>query len=151
MANYDFFSSPEEELKQYNWYLGEISREKACDYLKNREIGGFLVRKSSQPGCYAISFVNESNEVKHQLVYYLDKKGWSFQGKSKEEEPTFSSMAALLDNSAPLTRLRALGEKQIQHMGLIRNNNRISSLGGYEPDDRSLAARLPNQDSLGYA
>lgn len=36
MANYDFFSSPEEELKQYNWYLGEISREKACDYLKVR-------------------------------------------------------------------------------------------------------------------
>jgi len=48
---------------------------------------------SSQPGCFAASYVAEDNEVKHALIQGLPQGGFLFAG----EEETFSSLTPLIE------------------------------------------------------
>jgi len=49
-------SAHEADLDQ-PWFYPRVDRETAIDMLRNCEPGTFLLRPSSKPGCYAISFV----------------------------------------------------------------------------------------------
>jgi hypothetical protein len=50
------------------WFHKFATRESAIELLKNQPIGTFLIRPSSR-GCYAMSWVDETNEIRHNLIY----------------------------------------------------------------------------------
>uniref|UniRef100_A0A4W3HB75 Phosphoinositide-3-kinase, regulatory subunit 2 (beta) n=1 Tax=Callorhinchus milii TaxID=7868 RepID=A0A4W3HB75_CALMI len=61
----------EEDLPHHEertWYVGKINRTQAEDLLAGKQDGTFLIRESSQRGCYACSVVVDS-DVKHCVIY----------------------------------------------------------------------------------
>jgi hypothetical protein len=49
------------------WLYGKITRGQAEDYLKNEEIGSFLIRKSDSRDGYSLSFKAE-NRCRHYMI-----------------------------------------------------------------------------------
>ncbi|XP_058148772.1 phosphatidylinositol 3-kinase regulatory subunit beta [Dasypus novemcinctus] len=61
----------EDELPHHEertWYVGKINRTQAEEMLSGRRDGTFLVRESSQRGCYACSVVVDG-DTKHCVIY----------------------------------------------------------------------------------
>lgn len=81
------------ELPRENWFHGDLSAVEAAEVLQGHAEGTFLIRFSSQPGCFAASYVAEDNEVKHALIQGLPQGGFLFAG----EEETFSSLTPLIE------------------------------------------------------
>ncbi|EPQ08480.1 Phosphatidylinositol 3-kinase regulatory subunit beta [Myotis brandtii] len=50
-------------LEERTWYVGKISRTQAEEMLNSKRDGTFLIRESSQQGCYACSVVVDSDTV----------------------------------------------------------------------------------------
>lgn len=46
------------------WLQATLSRDKAREYLSDRPVGSFIVRKSSQEGCFALTLKVSSNKVR---------------------------------------------------------------------------------------
>ncbi|KAL7992853.1 hypothetical protein Chor_017109 [Crotalus horridus] len=61
----------EEELPHHDertWYVGKINRIQAEEMLVGKRDGTFLIRESSQRGCYACSVVVDG-DTKHCVIY----------------------------------------------------------------------------------
>ncbi|XP_070604276.1 phosphatidylinositol 3-kinase regulatory subunit beta isoform X2 [Erythrolamprus reginae] len=61
----------EEELPHHDdrtWYVGKINRNQAEEMLVGKRDGTFLIRESSQRGCYACSVVVDG-DTKHCVIY----------------------------------------------------------------------------------
>uniref|UniRef100_A0A8D0GWB1 Phosphoinositide-3-kinase regulatory subunit 2 n=1 Tax=Sphenodon punctatus TaxID=8508 RepID=A0A8D0GWB1_SPHPU len=61
----------EEELPHHEertWYVGKINRTQAEEMLTGKRDGTFLIRESSQRGCYACSVVVDG-DTKHCVIY----------------------------------------------------------------------------------
>lgn len=61
----------EEELPHHDertWYVGKINRTQAEEMLAGKRDGTFLIRESSQRGCYACSVVVDG-DTKHCVIY----------------------------------------------------------------------------------
>nr|XP_028569094.1 phosphatidylinositol 3-kinase regulatory subunit beta isoform X1 [Podarcis muralis]XP_028569095.1 phosphatidylinositol 3-kinase regulatory subunit beta isoform X1 [Podarcis muralis] len=61
----------EEELPHHEertWYVGKINRTQAEEMLAGKRDGTFLIRESSQRGCYACSVVVDG-DTKHCVIY----------------------------------------------------------------------------------
>nr|XP_056723531.1 phosphatidylinositol 3-kinase regulatory subunit beta [Euleptes europaea] len=66
-----FMMEDEEELphhEQLTWYVGKINRTQAEEMLVGKRNGTFLIRESSQRGCYACSVVVDG-DTKHCVIY----------------------------------------------------------------------------------
>lgn len=63
------------------WFHGDIEGSEAEELLRNKKVGTFLIRFSSQPGFFAGSYVDASNNVAKCLIasspsfYLADKDG----------------------------------------------------------------------------
>lgn len=62
-------------LAVYGWYHGQITKDDAISLLQNRQPGSFLVRDSSQQGCFAISLKHSAGNVAHILACPCDANG----------------------------------------------------------------------------
>jgi hypothetical protein len=56
------------DLSKFDWFHGKISSAEAYALLKNEAKGAFLVRCSSRPGHFVVSWVQEANNIIHTLV-----------------------------------------------------------------------------------
>ncbi|XP_048352605.1 phosphatidylinositol 3-kinase regulatory subunit beta-like [Sphaerodactylus townsendi] len=66
-----FTMEDEEDLPHHEermWYVGKINRTQAEDMLAGKRSGTFLIRESSQRGCYACSVVVDG-DTKHCMIY----------------------------------------------------------------------------------
>ncbi|XP_015280130.1 PREDICTED: phosphatidylinositol 3-kinase regulatory subunit beta [Gekko japonicus] len=66
-----FTMEDEEELPHHEertWYVGKINRTQAEEMLAGKRNGTFLIRESSQRGCYACSVVVDG-DTKHCVIY----------------------------------------------------------------------------------
>ena len=89
-----------EDLSVYAWYNHDVNRDMAEMLLKDRPIGTFLVRPSSQNACLALSHKQPDYSVGHMLLRYWDTP--LRRGYSKESEPeTYASVVDVL-HSLPL-------------------------------------------------
>jgi hypothetical protein len=104
------FNMKAEDLDQ-PWFFKQASREIALSLLTNRDSGSFLVRPSSQRGCYALSYVTPTGEIRHDLIYDL-YPGFSLQ---KNPNPTsherYWSLSALIENCPYLKFTSGLDNK----------------------------------------
>ncbi len=65
-----------------SWFHGDVSSQEAQELLSGQPEGTFLIRFSSQPGCFAASYVAAHNEIKHALIqvrydFFFKKKAKS--------------------------------------------------------------------------
>jgi serine/threonine protein kinase len=82
-----------ELLVSYPWYHGELASGQANVVLEGKPIGSFLVRISSQPGCFTVSYVQDENTVLHVLLKKEDGK-WMMDGVADK----FDSISAIIAN-----------------------------------------------------
>jgi hypothetical protein len=56
-------------MRDQPWFHGQMSREEACDLLRGRRPGEFVVRVSgTNPGLYAISVMQPADHIEHMLI-----------------------------------------------------------------------------------
>jgi SH2 domain len=55
-------------LTKEPWFHGDLSSEEVEELLRGQPVGTFLIRFSSQPGCYASSFVTDRNTIGKSLI-----------------------------------------------------------------------------------
>jgi SH2 domain len=65
-------------MLRQRWFHGDIQATKAMDKLTGQEPSTFLVRFSSQPGCFTISSVDPAGRVVHQRVTFEPDHGYVF-------------------------------------------------------------------------
>jgi SH2 domain len=59
-----------EHAEHSDWWLGDFPRERAAELLLSCKTESFLVRRSSQPGCFAVSrYITVSGELSHFLLH----------------------------------------------------------------------------------
>jgi len=56
------------KLLKQAWFWGDIDSEKAKELLRGKPIGTYLFRFSSVTGCFALSFVDETNAIRKGLI-----------------------------------------------------------------------------------
>ncbi|KAF2073209.1 hypothetical protein CYY_005491 [Polysphondylium violaceum] len=49
-------------------FLGEASSKNVAQYLAGKKSGTYIIRFSSEPGCYAISYLSKTKEITHTKV-----------------------------------------------------------------------------------
>ena len=72
------------------WFFGDATGEEAKNLLEGKPVGTFLVRFSeNKPGCFAISFVIPSGEVKKGLIT-RNPGGYQVNGAGKLSRMTIT-------------------------------------------------------------
>jgi len=66
-------------LTNQPWFYGDLSGEEAEQLLMGQPPGVFLIRFSTQPGCFAASFVTENSVVKKGLISKVSSPNAGFQ------------------------------------------------------------------------
>jgi hypothetical protein len=66
-------------IDQQQWYFGSIARDDAAGLIANLAPGAFIVRTSSQPNSFALTFKHKSGEIQHGLLREVPQ-GWSIEG-----------------------------------------------------------------------
>jgi hypothetical protein len=66
-------------IDQQQWYFGSILRDDAAGLIANLAPGAFIVRTSSQPNSFALTFKHKSGEIQHGLLREVPQ-GWSIEG-----------------------------------------------------------------------
>lgn len=88
------------ELPRESWFHGDVSPPEAIELLQGHPEGTFLIRFSSQPGCFAASFMASHSEVRHALIQGLPQGGFLFAG----EKETFPNLTTLIEAYSPTLR-----------------------------------------------
>lgn len=70
----------ENVLENESWYFGNISRTEAEEILKKSKLNKYLVRDSSQPGCFACSMIDVSKNAIYHTLIINGPNGYSFKG-----------------------------------------------------------------------
>jgi SH2 domain. len=78
------------------WFCKKVNRDIAQNLLKGKEAGTFLIRPSSRQGCYAMSYVLDSGDIRHDLIYDL-YPGFSLYEKPESSRDRFWSLASLIE------------------------------------------------------
>ncbi|KYQ89723.1 SH2 domain-containing protein [Tieghemostelium lacteum] len=61
-------------------FMGDVSSKNASQYLLGKKSGDYLIRFSSEPGCFAISYINKNNELVHSKIIYKQGQGYIHYG-----------------------------------------------------------------------
>jgi hypothetical protein len=83
------------------WYHKKVNRDTAEKILSGQKEGTFLIRPSSQRGCYAISFVSPQHEVEHNIIYNLFP-GYSL-GLEGPSSSSYETLSELVSNQQHLS------------------------------------------------
>eukprot|EP01132_Coremiostelium_polycephalum_P001514 gene1514-1906_t len=57
-------------------FLGEASSKNVSQFLAGKKTGTYIIRFSSDPGCYALSYLNKNKEISHSKVIYRPGQGY---------------------------------------------------------------------------
>lgn len=68
------------DLRGFVWYFGAMSADDAFNMLRKHDIGYFLVRLSSRPKCFTISWVRAAKTIVHTVVS-PGSDGWLMDGE----------------------------------------------------------------------
>jgi len=80
------------EIPFESWFEGDYSGNEAVEALTGQAPGTFMVRFSSQPGCYAISFVTVDGSVTHSLVEHEGVYGNGYRIVNEGQPMVFSTL-----------------------------------------------------------
>lgn len=80
------------------WFHRNASRDDAMDRLEDQDIGTFLIRPSSHPGCYAMSWVDENTQIRHNLIYNKFP-GFTLNVNGSGEDHVYASLTQLVQQS----------------------------------------------------
>ena len=80
-----------QEVAHVDWFHPELTREGAERYLRDKNVGDFVLRPSSKPNCYALSFQKKNRTIAHSLIEQA-KEGY----KLPEESSCYPTLDALL-------------------------------------------------------
>ncbi len=81
------------------WFHGSITSLEADDLLlKNPRLGTFLIRFSSQPGHYAVSFIGDDGTVQKALIRHEPDNGYRFTEEGAPYFPTLSGLVLASDH-----------------------------------------------------
>jgi hypothetical protein len=72
------------DLRGFPWYFGQMSADEAFARLRTLDVGHFLVRLSSTPKCFTISWVKAAKTIVHTKVSPTDF-GWQMDGEPNKE------------------------------------------------------------------
>jgi hypothetical protein len=66
------------------FHRGRISAENAYDMLVGHRVGSYLVRESSRPGCYVVSWIQSDDAIVHTLLAPASSgNGWTIEGDDR--------------------------------------------------------------------
>ena len=85
------------------WFHRNASRDDAMERLKDQDMGTFLIRPSSHPGCYAMSWVDENNQIRHNLIYNK-YPGFTLNVNGNGEDQIYASLTQLVQQSGFLAK-----------------------------------------------
>jgi hypothetical protein len=85
------------------WFHRNASRDDAMERLKDQDIGTFLIRPSSHPGCYAMSWVDENTQIRHNLIYNKFP-GFTLNVNGNGEDHIYASLTQLVQQSSFLAK-----------------------------------------------
>eukprot|EP01117_Protostelium_nocturnum_P009040 TRINITY_DN3242_c0_g3_i1.p1 TRINITY_DN3242_c0_g3~~TRINITY_DN3242_c0_g3_i1.p1 ORF type:complete len:1469 (-),score=523.21 TRINITY_DN3242_c0_g3_i1:34-4440(-) len=84
------------------WFVGEKSSDECARMFSsgNAEAGTYVIRFSSQPGCFAATYLDSEKRVKNALIENLvdESTGKSSGFKIRGETPVYSSIDALISH-----------------------------------------------------
>ncbi|KAL6056545.1 Dual specificity protein kinase [Balamuthia mandrillaris] len=89
-SNEAFFLNNIKRTVQAPWFHGDIASKEAEEKLQLCKPGAFLIRFSSQPGCFTISSITKKRKIVHQRIMYNPGKGFTFW------ENRYSSLSNLI-------------------------------------------------------
>jgi len=90
------FNMKAEDLDQ-PWFFRQATRDIALQILKGKDVGTFLARPSSHRGCYAMSYVIENGDIRHDLIYDL-YPGFSLHQKPASHVERYWSLSSLIES-----------------------------------------------------
>lgn len=102
--------SAQDPLARFPWFHGKLNARAANALVQNQRVGTFLVRESSQPGCYAIASTRPDGSVCHTLVNCINNNQYAYDGQDLSLLPAFNALHELIDHlivnglTHPLTR-----------------------------------------------
>ena len=89
------------ELNQSGFYYENFSNKEACDLLKDKEPGDFIVRESeSLDGFFTLTFKNKKDDIKHVRINYSFGKFYLVASKNNfisHSEITSESIVELIE------------------------------------------------------
>jgi hypothetical protein len=91
------YVAPNDPLARYPWYHGKLNARSANALVQGQRVGTFLVRESSQPGCFAIASTRPDGTVCHTLVNCTNGL-YSYDGQEMTPLPPFSALHELIDH-----------------------------------------------------
>eukprot|EP01133_Synstelium_polycarpum_P017451 gene17451-20822_t len=84
-------------------FLGETSSKNVIQFLANKKTGTYLVRFSStDPGCYALSYVAKTKEIAHAKIIHRPGQGYIHLGGTTH----YPSLEELIKNTGKLLGLK---------------------------------------------
>jgi hypothetical protein len=91
------YVAPTDPMARHSWYHGKLNARAANALVQGQRVGTFLVRESSQPGCFAIASTRPDGTVCHTLVNCTNGL-YSYDGQEMTPLPPFGALHELIDH-----------------------------------------------------